>query len=231
MYGIIMRPFDRGENPSPSSQLRIRCPYCFQIFKALKAEFEQDQPDFGCSVCHKEFWIEAQDNSSVVLGKPSTMQKPDKAPPASKLGVSHKICPRCTEEVPMDLQSCTYCGVVFIKMIEGWGSSFQLRGMWAKVVSQWHSENRHNEFLQECQKRNELVYGISCYGRILKEDKNNQKALEMIKRMEALTWFFEEESPAKPNPGLIRIWNFLQSHIFDALALTAVLCFFIYLFS
>ena len=217
-----------GPAQAPRSQkARIRCPYCFQIFQTFRQEFTDERPEFQCSVCHEKFWIEAKSLSSVILGQPI------KAPAVSKLGISTKICPRCTEEVPAEDPECRFCGVQFIKLIEGVESTFQLRGTWAKVIKNWHNPAQHDEFLRACHKQNELIYGISCYGRVLKEDKDNKKAKEMIKRLEALTWFFKEEVSA-PNvtwanmAGKISLW--LRSHTFDALMLALVLCLFLYVF-
>ena len=154
-----------------------------------------------------------------------------------RLGISTKICPRCTEEVAIESEKCSHCGVVFFKMIEGPGpATFQLMGEWAKVIKNWHNESQHDNFLRACRKQNELVYGISCYGRILKEEKDNKKAQEMIKRMEALTWFFEEElSLPKKFAGKNTLQNFwawmIKSHTFDALSLSVVLCLLIYFLS
>ena len=232
MYSIIMRLFHEDKTNLTPTQVRIRCPYCFQIFKALKNEFEEDKPDFQCSVCHEQFWINSEDTDSVLLGKPKDLQK-EKKTPLSGLGITTKVCPRCVEEVPIGDEECSYCGVVFIKIIEGVESSFKLRGLWSKVVQNWHDEKAHDEFLRACHKQNELVYGISCYGRLLKEDKENSKAKEMINRMEALTWFFEEEiSLPKPTAQekMRKTINWLKSHTFDALMLTVVLCLFTYIF-
>ena len=188
-----MRQLHENKTNLTSPQIRIRCPYCFQIFKAFKNEFEEDQPDFECSVCHEQFWISSKDTDPVILGKPKDMQKEKKVQP-SGLGISTKICPRCVEEVPISDEECPSCGVIFIKMIEGVESSFKLRGLWSKVIKNWHDEIAHDNFLRACHKQNELVYGISCYGRILKEDKNNNKAKEMITRMEALLGFLKKKS-------------------------------------
>lgn len=228
-----MRQFYENQKSLAPFQLRIRCPYCFQTFKAFKKEFEEDQPDFQCSVCQETFWINSKDTDPVILGKPVDMQKePNEAP--SGLGISTKICPRCTEEVSISDQECSYCGVVFIKLIEGGGTSFQLRGTWAKVVKSWHDESMHDAFLKTCHKQSELVYGISCYGRILKEDKNNKKAQEMIKRMEALTWFFEEELSLPKLPFKERLYDkvgsIVKSYAFDALMLALALCLLTYVF-
>ena len=218
----------QGTRPVPLPQkARIRCPYCLQIFQTFRREFTDERPEFQCSTCHEKFWIEAQENSPVILGHPLSALKP-----TSTLGVSTKICPRCTEEVPAKDPECRFCGVVFIKMIEGVESTFQLRGTWAKVIKNWHNETQHDEFLRACHKQKELIYGISCYGRVLKEDKDNKKAKEMIKRLEALTWFFKEETPKmnfdKTTGSQIKFW--LTSHAFDAFMLALVLCLFLYLF-
>jgi len=231
MYHIIMRQLDKSQKNIEPSFIHIRCPYCFQMFRALKNEFEEDCPDFRCSVCNEKFWIDSKETKSVILAQPSVVKKYKE--PISGVGVSTKVCPRCTEEVPMGDQECSYCGVVFIKFIEGVESSFQLRGLWAKVIKNWHDENRHDEFLRTCYKQNELVYGISCYGRILKEDKENKKAQEMIKRMESLTWFFEEEiSLPKKNFSTLmhKMKVYLKSYAFDALMLTFAFCFLFYIF-
>lgn len=233
MYSIIMRQFYEDQKNLNPTELRIRCPHCFQIFKTQRKEFEEDHPDFQCSVCRGMFWIDSKDTSPVILGKPADTQKKGISPP-SGLGVSTKICPRCTEEVPINDQECSYCGVVFIKLIEGGGTAFPLRGAWAKVVKNWHDEKMHDSFLTTCHKQNELVYGISCYGRVLKEDKNNKKALEMIKRMESLTWFFEEEIslPKLPFKEMFyrKVRNTVKSYAFDALMLATALCVLTYIF-
>ena len=232
MYHIIMNQFHEGQNNLISVQLRIRCPYCFQNFKAFRNEFEEDFPSFRCSVCSEKFWINADNTDPVILGQPGDMPKRQNYVP-SGLGVSTKICPRCTEEVPMTDQECSYCGVVFIKIIEGVESSFQLRGVWAKVIKNWHNEDMHDEFIRTCYKQKELVYGISCYGRILKEDKDNKKAKDMIKRMEALTWFFEEEISLPKitlRQRLDQAMNWMKSYTFDALVLALALCVLTYIF-
>ena len=230
-----MEQFSTGQKKLTSLQLHIRCPYCFQVFKAFKHEFEEDKPDFQCSVCEEQFWINSHDPDPVILGRPRDMHKNSSSPPPmTQLGTSTKICPRCTEEVSMEDQECSYCGVVFIKMIEGLGSSFQLRGVWANVVKNWHDEKIHDEFLRVCHKQNELVYGISCYGRILKEDKENKKAKEMIQRMESLTWFFEEEVSLPKftfrNAFYRKLKKGITSHAFDALMLAVILCILTYIF-
>ncbi len=234
MYNPIMRQFHEEQRSLTPSELRIRCPYCFQVFKTFKHELAEDMPDFQCSVCHEKFCINSKDTSEVILGTPGDMQKGVYSSPVSGLGVTTKICPRCTEEVPIGDQECTYCGVVFIKIIEGVESSFQLRGMWGKVVKNWHNEKMHDDFLINCHKQNELVYGISCYGRILKEDKDNKKAKEMIKRMESLTWFFEEEMSLPKltfKKMLLKAKDWCNSYAFDALILAVALCFLVYVFA
>ncbi len=228
-----MRQFYEDQKNLTPTELRIRCPYCFQVFKAFKKEFEEDQPDFQCSVCREKFWIDSKDTNPIVLGKPANIQK-NGISEQSGLGFSTKVCPRCTEEVPIKDQECSYCGVVFIKLIEGGGTSFPLRGAWAKVIKNWHDEKMHDAFLTTCHKQNELVYGISCYGRVLREDKGNKKALEMIKRMESLTWFFEEEIslPKLPFKEMFyrKIRNIVRSYAFDALMLAVALCVLTYIF-
>ena len=227
-----MRQFYEDKINLTSSQVRIRCPHCLQTFKAYRNEFEEDKPDFQCSVCHEQFWINSTDKDSILLGKPKEVQK-EKKTPLLGLGITTKVCPRCVEEVPIGDEECSYCGVVFIKIIEGVESSFKLRGLWSKVVQNWHDERVHDDFLRTCHKQNELVYGISCYGRILKEDKENSKAKEMINRMEALTWFFEEEISLPKYTAQEKVRktiNWLKSHTFDALMLTVVLCLFTYIF-
>jgi len=229
-----MEQFSTDQKKLTSAQLGIQCPYCFQVFKTFKHEFEEDKPDFQCSVCQGQFWINSRDTEPVILGRPMDMEKNADSLPMTRLGTSTKICPRCTEEVPMEDQECSYCGVVFIKMIEGMGASFQLRGIWANVIKNWHDENAHDEFLRICHKQSELVYGISCYGRVLKEDKENKKAKEMIQRMESLTWFFEEEIAL---PKLTfrdtfhrKLKGWIASHAFDALMLAITLCILVYIF-
>ncbi len=234
MYNLIMKQFYEEQKRPVLSELRIRCPYCLQVFRAFKDEFEEEMPDFQCSVCSEKFWINSKDKDAVILGKPGDMAKTGLKPVRSGIGISTKICPRCTEEVPIEDQECSYCGVVFIKLIEGVESSFQLRGIWGKVIKNWHDETAHDEFLRTCHKQNELVYGISCYGRILKEDKDNKKAEEMINRMEALTWFFEEEISLPKltfKKALRKVKGWFDSYAFDALMLAMALCVLIYIFA
>ena len=212
---------------------RVRCPHCSQTFKTFKREWEDNTPNFQCSVCQKAFWIHGQSTDSVILGKP--IETPKHSPQRTALREAKKVCPRCVEEVPITDQECPHCGVVFIKMIEDY--TFQIRGAWNKVTKNWQSESIHDEFLKLCHKQKELVYGIFCYGKVLKEDKDNKKAKEMIQRMEALNWFFKDE----PLPLYQRIikntyWYkkvkaVLKSHAFDALMLTLFVCFLLYIFA
>ncbi len=233
-----MKQFYEEKNNLTPSFLRIKCPYCLQVFKAFRSEFEEEQPDFQCASCQEIFWISATDSSPIVLGQPVSTQKNSQTTALRQeeggIGISTKICPRCAEEAPINDQECPHCGVVFIKMIEGAGASFQLRGEWAKVVKNWHDDNSHDSFLRSCHKQNELVYGVSCYGRVLKEDKNNRKAKEMIKRMESLTWFFEEQLSLPKLPIKQALYSQIKkgvtSYAFDAFLLALILCFAVYIF-
>ena len=262
-----------------TEQLSIRCPHCFQVFTAFQKEFEEEYPDFQCSVCYGQFWINPQAGGAssapksqwetdilgggvprafsgagtqslgagasfggrgetrreVILGSPISVPKPE--PVRARLGSSLKMCPKCSEEVPIEEPVCPFCSVVFINIIEGVESSFHLRGLWAKTLKHWHSDAMHDEFLQSCRKNRDLTYCVSCYGRILKEDKSNKKAIEMIKRIEALTWFFEEETNKKTFHLLPFFKNMNKSFkkavaapVFDALMLTILVSIFFFLF-
>ncbi len=225
-----------------TGRLSIRCPHCRQIWATLQKEFEEDYPDFQCSNCYGKFWIpvslneisdhrlgtnKAIDYSSPVLGYPHTTPKPisqsipSSTPlydPAIKLSI--KICPKCSQEVPLTESTCPFCGVAFIKLIEGVTSSIRLKGLWGELLQNWHNEIMHNRFIHACQKENDLIYGVSCYGRILKEDSNNLKAREMIQKIETLSWFFEESPPRWSldySMWLYRIRNIGVKHATNAL--------------
>ena len=105
---------------------RIRCPYCFQIFQTFRQEFTDERPEFQCSICHEQFCISAQSQASVILGQAFGHFKTFLL--LLVWGFLLKYAPRCTEEVPSEDAECRFCGVVFIKMIEGVESTFQLRG-------------------------------------------------------------------------------------------------------
>ncbi len=274
-----MRQSSERARVTDGVSLKIRCPHCFQVFTAFSKEFEDDYPDFQCSVCYGKFWIKARaedyadreqeivttqisknvdspdayvnhlhggykhpprasssepvSKDRVVLAYMSSMPKPEILRPEDRLGVELKLCPKCAKEVPIDEPSCTFCGVLFIKMIEGIEASFYLRGLWAKVLRNWHNELAHDSFLQACRKDRDLTYCVSCYGRVLKEDRGNKKATEMIKRVEALTWFFEEAESKKQKSVMNWNWQGMWQKVkkviytrgFDALMLTVLLGF------
>lgn len=238
------------------TDLKIKCPHCLQVFTAFPREFEEKYPHFQCSACQGQFWIDFPINHTtkdyalsvmsmgsnrplsseeVILGHPLSVSKPKEPLPVNRLGLSIKVCPKCSQEVAISEPSCPFCGVVFINMIEGIEASFYLRGVWAKVLRYWHDESQHDRFLIACRKENDLMYGISCYGRVLKEDTGNQKAKEMIQRIEALSWFFEEESTVSFTTRLksifLKIKKTVQSYAFDALMLTVVLLLFVFIFT
>ena len=178
--------------------IKIKCPHCFQVFTAFPKEFEVRSPHFACTSCHNQFWIEPlntqkNDNSLPLMGYPISIKKPDIFSSMESLGLSLKICPKCSQEVNISAQSCPFCHLVFMKMLEGIEGSVHLRGLWARLLCHWHDESKHDQFIVACHKAGDLLYGIFCYGKILKEDKNNAKAKQMIKKIEALTWFFQEE--------------------------------------
>ncbi len=240
------------------TDLKVKCPHCFQVFTAFPREFEEKCPHFQCSVCQGQFWIDFPTNrqtdytvknpillststqsdrtlsfEEIILGHSLSVRKPIDPLSANRLGLSVKMCPKCSQEVSISEPNCPFCGVVFIKMIEGVEASFYLRGVWAKVLRYWHDEDQHDRFLMACRKENDLMYGISCYGRVLKEDKDNQKAREMIKRIEAFTWFFEEETISfvtYVKRFFLKIKKTIQSYAFDALMLTVVLFLFTFVF-
>ena len=211
---------------------RVRCPYCSQTFRSFTREWEDNTPDFQCSVCQKTFWIQGQSTDSVIVG--NVIDTPKHSPKPVGVRISKKVCPRCVEEVPITDQECPHCGVVFIKMIEDY--TFQIRGAWNKVTKNWQNDNIHDEFLKLCHKQKELVYGIFCYNKVLKEDRSNKKAKEMIQRMEALNWFFKDETIPFKNRIEATHWykkvkSVLESHAFDALMLTLFACFLLYIFA
>ena len=223
------------EKTSSPSILKIRCPHCFQTFKSFKNEFEEEYPTFHCFFCQGKFWISPKvSNAEVVLGHP--LSERSKPPLPATQDVSTKTCPQCSRKVPMTDKECIYCGVVFMRLIKKQQAYFQLKALWEKVLRKWQDENSHNEFLNACYDQNQLIYGIMCYGRILKEDRRNTKAKEIISRMKALRWSFATEpsivSPRRWKRWLYRFGRKLRYRIWDvsALVFMCALIFFVMIF-
>ncbi len=221
-----MRQSHEVEKGSFRSSLRVRCPYCRQIFRAFPGEFEEDYPDFQCSSCQKFFWLNPRDSSQVIVGKAKQVEK--KSLFSNRLlQTPKKICLRCHKFSPIHDEECSHCGLVFIKFMENAEASpFELRALWGNVIKNWYNQKAHDAFLASCYKRNDLFYGIFCYGRVLKSDLNNKIAKKMIQRMEGLTWLFKEKSylpkgMIKYRDVLHKAWEqLMSSHLFDVIMLT-----------
>ena len=184
---------------SESSLLKIRCPWCFCTFKAFPIEFKEAMPDFQCKKCSKIFWIDPQEQSDILLGKAPSLQKKSWSlySPGDSTDWSDytKTCPRCAEEAGISDSECSHCGLVFIKVLEQeeGGRTFPLNSLWLKVLKNWKQASMHESFFRACCQNDELAWGISCYGRILKRNKYNKKARQMLKQMKKLTLSFEED--------------------------------------
>lgn len=222
-----MNHFHKDQNLTPTP-LHIQCPHCFKDFKTFKHKFKDVFPNVKCSFCTKNFWVEANKHTpSIILGhiKSNTIYFDKNAEPT-------KTCPRCVEDIPVNNKNCSYCGVSFTKITDGITTVFPLRKTWEEVIKNWHKEHIHHNFLTECKKQQDLVYGVWCYSKILKTDKNNQIAKDMINRMEALTWF-EEEEISLPKKTLINKFNSsvnkVRNNIIYAFMLSMVFYFVLYL--
>ena len=205
--------------PAPHSEsLKIRCPHCFQIFKAFQSEFEEPYPDFCCSVCQGEFWVDPLSArvGEVAQGVSVSVPKVQTHPPAWLNRQVYKMCPKCLHKCKVSDTECIYCGVVFKKWVQNHPVRLQLRSLWESVLKQWQNEKAHNDFLTACHNQNRLLYGMSCYGRILKEDRKNRKAKEILTRMKALS--FPHEPPLRFKEDmfyLTRRWFQRMSNRFD----------------
>jgi len=232
MYNALIIDFSPDIKKTSDSVLKIRCPHCFQIFKSFKNEFEEDYPSFHCFFCQEEFWISlGETTENIVLGHPVSDKKDiDLHTPQMSFS---KVCPQCSHKVPLADKECIYCGVVFMNLLKKQQVYFQLRSLWEKVLRQWQNDNIHNDFLSACYDQNQLVYGITCYGHILKEDKSNTKAREILSRMKALRWSFASKpgvfSYRKWKRKLYRLGRKIRSRLWDILGLFFLCALFILL--
>ncbi len=184
-----------SDTQKQAQSLKIRCPHCFQVFKTFRHEFEEEYPDFCCSVCQGEFWIDsvAARAGGIAQGYPPSAVKIPSHTVRTMGRESYKMCPRCLHKCKLGDTECVYCGVVFEKWARQNPEEVRLRSLWELVLKQWQNHQSHNDFISTCHSQNKLIYGMSCYGRILKEDSKNTKAKEMIGRMKALLFPYEVE--------------------------------------
>ena len=197
------------------SSFLILCPWCDKEFRAFKKDIAGEaEPKYICLSCKKSFKLSFFSNKTASFRATSKLRgEPIFSPNLFETDRTKvqmlkeesitKICFKCTKEVPSFLNRCFFCGAQLVKKIPARVSELLLFSLWKRVLSNWEKDHIHTEFMLKCYQQSRVRFGLQCYGEILKQDANNEKAKQMIKMAEKLSFFFEKNPKVKMGAGFL----------------------------
>lgn len=182
-------------NPSGHrvESLRVRCPRCATLYMVQTRDIRETKPRFECVSCHEKFWIPFPECASYeeVIGLRwdhwETKIKKPAAGGTNALGG----CPKCHKPLNPEIEDCPHCGVIpgrYLALKSGSRiqGSDRLGTLWRRIIDDYANEGLHQEFLKASTFENNLAYASTQYAQILKLMPSDERAIAMIKEIEAL---------------------------------------------
>ena len=107
------------------------------------------------------------------------------------LDVQPTDCPKCHKPLNPEVEDCPHCGVIpgrylALKSASRIQGSDRLGTLWKKIIDDYGNDSLHQEFLKASSIENNFAYASSQYAQILKLMPTDEKAVAMIKEIEAL---------------------------------------------
>lgn len=214
------REIQKGWTPSVEmeplhTQIKVRCPQCFQTFRVQAHEIHQSRPRFACTKCQTQFWLPFPEalKQKELIGFPISWiqtssatfeEKPVSPPP---LAATYE-CPSCGFHNEKGNPECNKCGVVFNKVLarnqdmeEGVRSTPALRQLWEKILSDFENDQLHAAFLSEAQKVGCLAYASRRYTQLQEAIGQDDRLLAMLDRVQVL---IEPPVVTSPSPEKVK---------------------------
>jgi hypothetical protein len=213
---------------SGADSLRVRCPHCRKLYLVQYADIHEAKPRFECVQCHNRFWLSIADIDvqSEIMGIPIQLKE---APP--RLKASREVmeafkgptepCPKCDKLNPKDSRECVHCGVLMerhrevVKEAEKpalFRVSPRLENFWQRVLADYTNETLHRDFINACQKENNLIYAASQYAQMQKVMPSDEMASRRIREVQGLAMSFVPEAEKRGEErgylrGYFRLWQ------------------------
>ena len=137
------------------SQFPIQCPWCEQVFTAVKKDIVARETKYVCTSCKKRFQLTFKEGTGSVAAPlrgepiPVSFSYSDPALVETDRDLT-KICFKCAKEVPGFLNKCFFCGAEFVKILRGRASEVLLAALWKGVLSNWEDNEKHADFMLKC---------------------------------------------------------------------------------
>lgn len=218
----LHRDLESRQRYSPAeNKIRVRCPQCFKLFSVKVHGIVENRPRFECSSCTTQFWVPFPEclEQEELLGfpvswldtTPEEVSTHLKSKPAAAVSEENlEPCPKCGTQNNRSQTECSGCGVLFHQVKEqkedleaGFKVSRRLRECWKTLIEEFDQPERHEEFLQLCQKENAMEYAIYRYGRVHKACPSDEISKAMLERLEkkvSVPLAVEQESKPKESP-------------------------------
>lgn len=180
-------------NPSGHrvESLRVRCPGCTTLYMVQTKDIRETKPRFECANCHEKFWISFPECTSFeeVIGLRWDHWDVKRKSPENDAA----DCPKCRKPLNPEAQECPHCGVIpgrylALKTGNRIQGSDRLGTLWRRIIDNYADESLHEEFLKASSIENNLAYASAQYAQILKLAPTDEKAVAMIKKIEALVY-------------------------------------------
>lgn len=121
-------------------------------------------------------------------------------------------CVNCKKTVSGNLKECPHCGVIFDK-VRNIKSSFaskvspEMTKAWEKVKENYQDPAKHEDFVQVCLKKGNLVFASQQYAKLLEsapQDELAQKMQQRVVELASITYLAsqEREDPKTNNRAL-----------------------------
>jgi len=124
--------------------------------------------------------------------------------PAPAPALGDATCPKCRGLGAASATECKHCGIVFEKFAQAshaerndeLGVRRDLADMWAAILEDYGSQEKHDRFVEECYKSNALPFAAQKYSRILGAAPSEDIAKAMRRRIVGLSSFKTETATA-----------------------------------
>ena len=206
---------NKERSQTQSEWKSLECPFCHSLFRVNKADLLPiDHYSFSCLSCKHIFWAGLnKDKIDVWTFKPN----PDKQ---EKLILEEKICPHCFSSMKKGVLECLQCGQSFYNtqwMQKAPHASFQLRKLFEDLLSSYSSSEKHGEFVSQCLKESNSIFGLYCYKHLMESRPKDQKTKKMFQYLKSVS------TPKVIKKSFQKVSNDYLTGWFHALVLCIVL--------
>lgn len=174
-----------------AQEVRFRCPHCQKLYCTSGDAFTGLSPIFDCLSCKKTFRLLNAVNEFGLHQTESTVHH------------QMSICPKCSFFKPQNQDECPSCGVLASKYealqkVES-PSLFELNKKWSQVLSDFESDQFHQNFIGACQQKMALNYAFKKYADLKQTVGLDSLCEKYMRQIETrLEQQLKNESPPSP---------------------------------